>query len=152
MPPVLRVKSFGKKREDNKSRKDRCRRKWSDVGHFLPCFGAKTPYLMGFLSYTKTPVLRTFCLKIPRWRHRIGSNPITRTTQKGRISALFAWRGIRGFENSFKSARSRRRSSEHAFERLPFRRQSSRAMRRDHSRHAKRAQRRPFCMAWDKRI
>ena len=48
MLPVLCVKSFGKKREDNKSRKDRCRRKWSDLGHFLPCSGAKIPCFMGF--------------------------------------------------------------------------------------------------------
>ena len=75
------VKSFGKKWEDNKSRKDRSRRKWSDFERFLPCFGAKSPYFIGFLIFAKTLVSRAFCLKISRERSRIGSNPITRTMQ-----------------------------------------------------------------------
>ena len=81
MPPVFCVKSFGKKREDNKLRKDRSKRKWSDLGHFLPYFGAKSPCFIGFLSYAKMLVSRAFCLKISRERSRIGSNPITRTMQ-----------------------------------------------------------------------
>ena len=93
MLPVLCVKSFGKKWEDNKSRKDRSRRKWSDFERFLPCFGAKSPYFIGFLIFAKTLVSRAFCLKIPWSKIRTGSSPVSGTSKKERsrpVSLLFS--------------------------------------------------------------